>query len=74
VKETAFWRDVAGEKLSGFRILRTPRGDRSAPFGDVTIMDEFGGHFEAPTIRSDGRLIYGHRSIDGKFRIFLFVR
>jgi hypothetical protein len=72
---TLYWTHAGSlEGGAGFEIRKATRADRNAPFGNVETLAIFTGHFEAPTVSPDGKMILYHKLVDGRFRIHAVAR
>jgi hypothetical protein len=60
------WRKLA--------VFQATRGSITEPFGEPRRIAAIDGYVEAPTISADGRALYYHCKVDGKFRIYRVTR
>ena len=67
-------RAEGGGGLASFKILRAMRPNRNQPFDKVEVLYNFEGIIEAPSISSNGRLLYYHKFEKEMFRIFMMER
>ncbi len=55
-------------------IYRTWRTATNLPFGAPGLVTAAAGYVEAPSLSADGRLLYFHKWVDGKFVVYLAQR
>ncbi|MES2836901.1 MAG: hypothetical protein V4667_05220 [Bacteroidota bacterium] len=56
------------------QIYYCTRKTTDAPFGKAVLIENFDGFVEAPTLTNDGKTIYYHKHVDGKFSLFMSKR
>jgi Tol biopolymer transport system component len=60
--------------LDGPAIYQASRADRSQPFGVAARIAAISGFVEGPTISPDGRSLYFHKKVDGRFILYRVTR
>ena len=72
--ELAFTRMVGRPPLAVARLWIARRPHADAPFASPVEIDAAEGFAEAPTFSPDGRFLYFHRRVGGRFEIWRVVR
>ncbi len=72
--ELAFTRRVGRPPFAVARLWLARRPHADAPFASPVEIDAAEGFVEGPTFSSDGRLLYFHRRVGGRFEVWRVVR